>query len=254
VCRKLHGSAFATYGDIPAESLRWTKGGEDVRRFQSAPGAVRAFCGRCGSVVPEDAGDGAFYVPLGALDDDPGSRPESHIFVASKAAWVEIVDGLEQFDENAPGYATPEVPERPRSAVGARQVGGSCLCGAVAYRVDGPLARMRNCHCRRCRKARSAAYATNAFVDPARFAFLRGEDRLASYELPEAERFTQVFCSECSSPQPLVRRTQGFVLIPAGSFDDDPGLRASEHIFVASKAPWFEIADAIPQYDAYPPT
>jgi hypothetical protein len=35
--------------------------------------------------------------------------------------------------------------------------------------------------------------------------------------------------------------------------DGDPGVRPGEHIFVGSKAPWYEIVDALPQYEAWPP-
>jgi hypothetical protein len=37
-----------------------------------------------------------------------------------------------------------------------------------------------------------------------------------------------------------------------GTLDDDPGIRSFEHIFVGSKAPWFDIADALPQHAARP--
>jgi hypothetical protein len=43
------------------------------------------------------------------------------------------------------------------------------------------------------------------------------------------------------------------VCIPAGSINGDPGIRPSIHIFVGSKAPWYEIADALPQHDGFPP-
>ena len=43
------------------------------------------------------------------------------------------------------------------------------------------------------------------------------------------------------------------VNIPAGSLDDDPGIRAKANIFVASKAPWFEPGDDLPCYDEMPP-
>jgi hypothetical protein len=43
------------------------------------------------------------------------------------------------------------------------------------------------------------------------------------------------------------------VNIPAGSLDDPPGLEPMAHIFVGSKAPWFEITDGLPQYQEYPP-
>jgi hypothetical protein len=38
------------------------------------------------------------------------------------------------------------------------------------------------------------------------------------------------------------------VLIPAGELDADPGARPTAHIFVAHKAPWFEITDDLPQF------
>ena len=46
---------------------------------------------------------------------------------------------------------------------------------------------------------------------------------------------------------------RGRVVVPAGSLDDDPGAREELHIFVGSKAPWYEIADDLPRHEAYPP-
>ena len=36
-----------------------------------------------------------------------------------------------------------------------------------------------------------------------------------------------------------------------GSLVDDPIIRPTEHIFVGSKAPWFEITDSLPQSEEY---
>jgi hypothetical protein len=47
--------------------------------------------------------------------------------------------------------------------------------------------------------------------------------------------------------------TRDVVLIPAGSLDDDPKIRTSSHIFVASRAPWHEITDDLPQFAEGPP-
>jgi len=38
-----------------------------------------------------------------------------------------------------------------------------------------------------------------------------------------------------------------------GTLDDDPGLRRQAHIFVGSKAPWYEITDELPRYEEYAP-
>jgi hypothetical protein len=43
------------------------------------------------------------------------------------------------------------------------------------------------------------------------------------------------------------------VVVPAGPLDTDPQMRPLAHIFVASKAPWFEITDSIPQLAGAPP-
>lgn len=33
-----------------------------------------------------------------------------------------------------------------------------------------------------------------------------------------------------------------------GTLDDDPTIRPTKHIWVPSKAPWFEITDDLPQH------
>jgi len=38
-----------------------------------------------------------------------------------------------------------------------------------------------------------------------------------------------------------------------GTLDDDPRIRPTFHVFVGSKAPWFEITDQLPQFDTFPP-
>jgi hypothetical protein len=40
----------------------------------------------------------------------------------------------------------------------------------------------------------------------------------------------------------------GYIGLPLGTLDDDPGVRPSAHVFVDSKAPWFEITDSLPQF------
>ena len=107
---------------------------------------------------------------------------------------------------------------------------------------------MRHCHCSRCRKARGAPHASNAFTSLASFRFTRGESGLRSWKVPEAQFFTQAFCGSCGSPMPRVSPERDLVVIPGGSFDDDPRVRPSEHIFVGSKASWFQITDTARQH------
>jgi hypothetical protein len=38
-----------------------------------------------------------------------------------------------------------------------------------------------------------------------------------------------------------------------GTLDDDPRVKPQFHVHVASKAPWYEITDGLPQFDTDPP-
>ena len=42
------------------------------------------------------------WLAAGTFDDDPRCQPQYHIFVSSKAGWLEINDDLPQFDELPP--------------------------------------------------------------------------------------------------------------------------------------------------------
>jgi hypothetical protein len=252
MCRKSHGAAFASYIAAPKSGFRWLRGAERIRRYESSPNAWRPFCSRCGSSLPAaPEGMDRVFVPLGLLADDPKVAPSHHFFIGSKAPWYEIADGLPQFDEYPPGIGEA-IPSPRKTEPTPEAVRGGCLCGAVAYEtprpVTGPIV---FCHCSRCRRARASAHNANLFVNLDRFRWLRGAERVETFKLPEAERFTQAFCKDCGSPVPHVGVTR--VVVPAGSLDDDPGVRPGLHIFVASKAPWFEIHDDLPRYDAYAP-
>lgn len=251
-CRKLHGAAFATYLVAGEGALRFTRGADRRVRYESSPGAFRSFCGRCGGVLPdEEPWDGSVGIPAGPLDVDPGVRPIGHIFVASKAPWYDLTDDLPRWDAYPDGVGMPALETLPERQAHAGNPRGSCLCGAVAFEVTGKIVRTMNCHCTRCRKARGAAHGSNFFTESVRFT--RGEDRLATYKVPEARYFMQIFCTTCGSPMPRVDKDRGFAVVPMGSMDDDPGVHPEAHIFVGSMAPWFTITDGLPQYEEGPP-
>ena len=247
ICRKLHGTAYGAYGIVPESSFHWVGGREHVRSYASSAQGRRFFCSRCGSVAPGEPDGGRLGVPLGSLDDGARVKLQAHIFTASRVPWQEIGDGLPQFDAWPPGFDFAVLATPARDPGSGDRVAGSCLCGQVTYDVARPPAGMRNCHCSRCRRARSAPHATNAFCALAAFRFLRGEELLRTWKVPDAQFFAQTFCSVCSAPMPRVSPERDLVVIPAGSFDGDPGVRATEHIFVGSKAPWFQITDSLPQ-------
>jgi hypothetical protein len=101
-----------------------------------------------------------------------------------------------------------------------------------------------------CRKSHGAAFATYAALDPDKFQWTSGADLVMEYiSSPEMGR---CFCRKCGATLAAVEDGK-ITYITLGTVDGDPGVRPKGNIFVASKAPWYEITDTLPKYDEYPP-
>jgi hypothetical protein len=253
MCRKHHGSAFATYVAAPAENFRFLAGGEALLVYQSSENGMRVSCKVCGSALPAIRADHKLVMlPAGPLEGDIGVKSQGHIFVGSKAPWYEITGSLPQHAEYPPEYAIPGL-ERPKVEPREGITDGSCLCGAAAFEVEGPAMFMHSCHCSRCRRARGAAHGTNIFYKLDQLRWTRGEEMRSEYKLPEAKVLTTSFCCQCGAALPRVLRHLGIAAILAGCLDTDPRMRPQRHVYTNYKAPWFEITDGLPQFGEGPP-
>lgn len=95
----------------------------------------------------------------------------------------------------------------------------------MTFAVRGAPSRWLQCHCSRCRRARSAAHGSNTFFPLAQFSWQTGRELVRGHRVPEAQRFTSSFCTRCGGAAPTERENVPFVLVPAALFDSDPGTR-----------------------------
>jgi hypothetical protein len=125
----------------------------------------------------------------------------------------------------------------------AQLTGGGCLCGAVRYRVKGPLRDVVNCHCGQCRRTHGnfAAYTAAAGDD-----LVLIEQRGLKW-FPSSDKARRGFCSECGSSLFWQRLGGDTISISAGTVDPPTGLKTIRHIFVADVGDFYEIADALEQ-------
>lgn len=112
------------------------------------------------------------------------------------------------------------------------------------------------------RKQHGAAFRSRARVQIDDFKRIAGEGLVTFYE--SSPGGYRGFCRVCGSPiiNKFDVRAADAANVPnmpsrygvsLGTLDDDPGVRPTAHIFFRSKAPWFEIADALPQYAEWTP-
>ena len=103
-CQRRSGTAVQASAKVAPGSLTVTAGEELLKAWSPGGGYDKVFCGECGSALfarDPDSGEIAI-VRLGAIDGDPGIRPQVHQFVAYAAEWEPIPDdGLPRFDERA---------------------------------------------------------------------------------------------------------------------------------------------------------
>jgi hypothetical protein len=129
---------------------------------------------------------------------------------------------------------------------------GSCLCGGIRYEIEGAIGPALNCHCSMCRKVTGAAFRSRVAVPAANFKWTSGEELLTRHE--SSPGTIRTFCRVCGATLvSLFDDNPHTIGLAMGTLDDDPGVRPSFHVFTGSKAPWFEITDALPQFDALPP-
>ena len=133
----------------------------------------------------------------------------------------------------------------------SRALRGSCLCQGVAFEIDGGVIDLLYCHCSMCRKAHGSAFRARGKVRASEFRWVRGAELVRYYESSPGQH--RSFCSVCGSN--LISRFDekpAVLGLALGVLDDDPIARPICHVHVGSKAPWHEITDELPQYEALP--
>jgi hypothetical protein len=94
-------SAFVAEPVFKAAQFEWVTGGSLVKTYEAPvrmkpPSYRRTLCEVCGGPLPTVDWD-VIRIPAGTLDDDPGLRPQRHLFMDFKAAWFDITDGQPRF-------------------------------------------------------------------------------------------------------------------------------------------------------------
>lgn len=127
---------------------------------------------------------------------------------------------------------------------------GGCACGAVRYQVTDAFLYAANCHCSRCRAATGSAFKAFAGIERDKLKLTAGADALLIVG-EDGQHDTR--CGSCGSLLFSVVRDGGYVHVAMGTLAEAPSIRPTEHIFVGSKAPWFEITDDLPRFDEHSP-
>ncbi|MFO1091153.1 MAG: GFA family protein [Hyphomicrobiales bacterium] len=120
-----------------------------------------------------------------------------------------------------------------------KAITGGCQCGAVRYRIEGPLGDAGFCHCRMCQKAFGSFGAPLVSAPISALTWTRGKPS----EFRSSPIVARGFCANCGTPLYMLEDGWPVYELAIGSLDD-PAAAAPTHVVgTESKLPW---ADSLP--------
>jgi hypothetical protein len=153
----------------------------------------------------------------------------------------------------ADGSVNPEALDEydvPREAPQICTLHGQCACSQVHFLVQDDFEYAFYCHCSRCRVRTGSAFAAIAGICIDKVEVTAGHDHLLLEG--ECSDGYGARCRRCFSFLFAAVRERKYLHVSLGTLVDTPSRVPDHHIHVASKAPWYQITDALPQYGESP--
>ena len=151
------------------------------------------------------------------------------------------------------GTVVTDEPDPSEVAELAEHLGtlqGQCSCGEVRFEVENAFEYAFYCHCSRCRLRTGSAFAAIAGIAIDKVEVTTGRENLLIEG--DCSDGYGARCSRCHAFLFAAVRDRQYMHVSLGVLNGTPNKLPDHHIYVGSKAPWFEITDALPQYDELP--
>lgn len=128
---------------------------------------------------------------------------------------------------------------------------GGCLCGAVRYRITGPIDSVAHCHCSMCRRASGGIVVTWFTVPRERLALTQGEP--AVYR--SSGHGERGFCPTCGAQLTFSSsEAPGEVDVTLATLDRPENHPADRHVWTSGRLPWLHLDEHLPTHPEFTPT
>jgi hypothetical protein len=115
---------------------------------------------------------------------------------------------------------------------------GGCQCGQLRFAAEGRPENVRICHCRQCQKATGSAFFARALYPTDKVAIDGRMTRFSS-----SDRLERASCPECGGFVLSLRKNGSMIAIALSAFDQDPGFKPTDHMWLDEKAAWLVLPD-----------
>jgi hypothetical protein len=202
-----------------------------------------------------DTAPGGKYNLLDASQAAPNTNPASHPDIPLTLGGMYLGDLV----TTRPDFFKPRFSAQANALLGSDTslntqpseiLHGRCSCGEVSFTVPNALDYAFYCHCSRCRVRTGSAFAAIGGVGLDELQVTAGNQ----YLLIEGECSDGygARCSRCHVFLFAAVRNRQYAHVSLGVLAGTPSRLPDHHIYVGSKAPWYQITDALPQYVELP--
>lgn len=132
-----------------------------------------------------------------------------------------------------------------------KKIKGNCLCGAVSFEVANAFEKLFLCSCSQCRQITGSAFASNLFVSIEGFNWLKGNEEIVSYHMPERD-ISKSFCRVCGSGVPWASGDATKMIVPAGSLSEPAIVAERLRIFTSERPSWASDLEQVPAHASFP--
>ena len=96
-CRHAVGAPLMAWAAFARGKFEITAG--NPIDYESSPGVVRTFCGRCGTslTLADERFPDEVYISIGSFDDAERLPPEFHIWRSHRISWLETSDRMPRY-------------------------------------------------------------------------------------------------------------------------------------------------------------
>jgi hypothetical protein len=134
---------------------------------------------------------------------------------------------------------------------------GRCLCGNIAFAVDGPPNDIINCHCYFCQRATGSAYLVETMFDIDKFHLLGGTPRIYHHISAGSGQTIHIhFCKDCGTKTHMrFDRFPTSVGVFSGTFDQPDWFERTHdtalHFFLSTAPKGTVLPAGYAVYDAH---
>ena len=131
------------------------------------------------------------------------------------------------------------------------KIKGNCECKKISFEITQEIKYFSHCHCSQCRRCHGSAFAS--FIEVEKFFFKYDSDIKYLKSYASSKDCQRIFCQICGSNIMFLHKSKPEkYYVSAGLLNGDLSLPEAHHVFVGSKANWYDITDNLKQHQEYP--